>query len=109
MQNLVDLLPLFADIIVPFGVTYEKNWNDTEKGSSARHDFNTEFRSGFLIWEFPFLDLNFDSALAWHGPCNFYTKFPEMGTHKPIAGFWPHNLRSTVIHYMEIRMAPAQG
>jgi hypothetical protein len=42
-----------------------KNWNDTEKGSSARQDFNTEFQSGFLIWEFPFLDLNFDSALAW--------------------------------------------
>jgi len=41
-----------------------KNWNDTEKGSSARHDFNTEFRSSFLIWEFPFLDLNFDSALG---------------------------------------------
>ena len=24
MQNLVHVLPLFADIIVPFGVTYEK-------------------------------------------------------------------------------------
>ena len=47
--------PMFASQCCPLWGDIWKNWNDTEKGASARHNFYTEFQSGFLIRAFPFL------------------------------------------------------
>jgi hypothetical protein len=46
--------PSFAPMIYPLRGDIRKNWNDTEKGSSARHDFYTEFRGAKLGRDFSF-------------------------------------------------------
>ena len=46
MQNLVHVLPLFADIIVPFGVTYEKIGTIQRRLAWPLHKDDTLSRSG---------------------------------------------------------------
>ena len=46
MQNIVHVLPLFADIIVPFGVTYEKIGTIQRRLAWPLHKDDTLSRSG---------------------------------------------------------------